>query len=259
MTLLHQGGRPGRWGSLGLWHDDTPDYHGACTDLALAVGRAAGVMPGDRVLSVACGAGEELRLWQAAFGAGAVLGVEADAALVQAIEAGGSGLAVKHGSGTALLSLGLPQQHFDRVLCVDAAYHLQPRAAFLQGAFALLRPGGTLAYTDLVVTRPHGLLRRAARWCGLDPASLASAPQQMQRLQALGYDDVRLQRLDDEVLGGFARHVRRQRRPPWHWPRVAVTAALIPPCRALGLGYAMLSARRPAGSAAAASMPAATA
>ncbi len=259
MTLLHQGGHPGRWGSLGLWHEDTPDYHAACTDLALAVGRAAGVKPGDRVLSVACGGGEELRLWHVAFGARAVLGVEADAALVQAIEAAGTGLAVKHGSGTALLSLGLPRQHFDRVLCVDAAYHLQPRAAFLRDAFQLLRPGGALAYTDLVVTQPHGLLRRAAQLCGLDPEGLATAPQQMQRLQALGYDGVTLQRLDDEVLGGFARFVRRQRRAPWHWPRVAMTAALIPPCRALGLGYAMLAARRPAGSAAAASMPAATA
>ena len=44
--LLHQGGRPGTWGNLGLWADggDTPDliattdYAGACRALALAVG-----------------------------------------------------------------------------------------------------------------------------------------------------------------------------------------------------------------------------
>ncbi len=263
ITLLHQGGRPGRWGSLGLWAQDTADYFGACTELALAVGRAAGVLPGDRVLSVACGGGEELRLWHEAFGARAVLGVDADAALVQAIADGGTGLAAKHGSGTALHALGLPEARFDRVLCVDAAYHLQPRCAFLQDAFRLLRPGGTLAYTDLVIGRARGpgplLLRGSARLCGLPAQSLATAAEQLQQLQALGYEGATLQGLDDAVLGGFARFVRSQGRAPWHWPRVAVTAALIPPCRALGLGYATLSARRPAGTPTAASTRAATA
>ncbi len=49
--LLHQGGRPGTWGNLGLWADGgdapdpiaTTDYAGACHALALAVGDAAGL------------------------------------------------------------------------------------------------------------------------------------------------------------------------------------------------------------------------
>ena len=48
---LHEGGRAGAWGSLGLWAPDTPDYFGAAAALAAAVARAAGLQPGERVLS----------------------------------------------------------------------------------------------------------------------------------------------------------------------------------------------------------------
>ncbi len=56
----------------------------------------------------------------------------------------------------------------------------------------------------------------------------------------------------DTVLGSFTRFVRRQAAAqglrPWQagWRAVATTAALIPPCRAAGLGYALLSGTRPA-------------
>jgi SAM-dependent methyltransferase len=268
--LLHLGGSAGTWGSLGLWpHADTQaDYASACSALALAVGQAAGLVPGCRVLSVACGAGDELRLWQQHFQAGAVCGVERDAALVQTaatdLDRGGAHIRVLHGSGTALLALGLLPASFDAVVCVDAAYHLRPRRAFLQGAFALLRPGGRLAYTDLLLDdapargaathRPAwrtALLRASARACGLRADDLQSPHDQLQRLRAQGYIDARLQRLDAEVLDGFARHVQQQaqrhRLSAWQpaWRRPALTARLIAPCRAAGLGYALIAATRP--------------
>jgi cyclopropane fatty-acyl-phospholipid synthase-like methyltransferase len=233
-----------------------PDYHGACAALAGAVARAAGVQPGDRILSVACGDGEELRLWVQHFGAGSVLGVEADPARVARAVSGTAmlpGVALRQGSGTRLAELGLPPGSFDRVLCVDAAYHLTPRSAFLDGAFALLRPGGTLACTDLVADAGPGRHRRrldAAAWlCGLGAGSLADGPGHLQRLQQAGFAETRLERLDEAVLTGFARfaeaQARRLGRMPRAWWRVAATAWLIPRCRAAGLGYAMLSATRP--------------
>jgi SAM-dependent methyltransferase len=243
--------------------------------LALAVGRAAGLAPGSRVLSVACGAGEELRLWRQQFGVAAVCGVEREAAAVRAAYADG-GLGEGHtcvlpGSGSALLALGLQPGSFDAVVCVDAAYHLNPRSAFLQGAFTLLRPGGRLAYTDLLLDdaappdipsvaasaawkRPawkRTLLRASARACGLSAAELPSPQAHLKALQALGYIEPSLRRLDVEVLDGFARHVRGQAQrhglSAWQaaWRRPAITARLIGPCRAAGLGYALIAATRP--------------
>ena len=266
--LLHHGGTPGVWGSLGLWRG-AADYAGACAALAAAVAQASGLQPGERVLSVGCGAGSELLLWLHGFGAAQAVGVEADATALAAARrlCAGRPLALHAGSGTALEALHLPAGSFDRVVCVDAAYHLRPLAAFLRGAWTLLRPGGGLAYTDLVLDRPgagFSVLRAAARLCGLHADDLAPAAAQLQRLQLAGYVDGRLERLDAAVLDGFARfakaHEARLGRLAWTpgWRRAAVTARLVGPCRAAGLGYAMLSARKPC-TTAAASMAAVTA
>ncbi|GCL64808.1 SAM-dependent methyltransferase [Pseudaquabacterium pictum] len=259
--LLHQGGTPGTWGSLGLWPDGAEaatDYAAACRHLALAVGRAAQLQPGVRVLSLACGAGDELRLWADHFGATRVVGVEIDpaaAGLAQAGCAGQPAIQVLCRSALALDGHPALAGPFDAVVCVDAAYHLAPRAALLAAVWPRLRPGGRLACCDLTVRAGAApLLRPAARLCGLPPDDLLPLAAQVRRLQALGFADVQAQVLDNPVLGGFARFVRRQaaaqRLWPWHhgWRAVATTAALIPPCRAAGLGYALLSATRPAGS-----------
>ena len=265
--LLHQGGRPGTWGNLGLWADgsDTAapatDYAGACRALAVAVGEAASLQPGARVLSLACGAGDELLLWTDPFGATSVLGVEIDptaARLAQALTAGHPGIQVLCGSALALHAHPAAAGPFDAIVCVDAAYHLAPRAAWLASAWQRLRPGGRLAYGDLTLQDSASpLLRTAARLCGVPAADLLPLAGQVQRLQAAGFTDVQARVLDGPVLGGFARFVQRQAAAqqlrPWQpgWRAVATTAALIPPCRAAGVGYALLSATRPAGSASA--------
>ena len=282
-TLLHRGGTPGSWGNLGLWagpgpgplraaathsHAGQTDYASACRALALAVGQAAGLQRGDRVLSLACGAGDELLLWHSHFGVASALGLEIDPAasrLAQALTAGRSGLQVLCGSALALDCQPLADGPFDAIVCVDAAYHLAPRAAWLAAAWQRLRPGGRIAYCDLVLqpTAAAGrlgtpLLRAAARLCGVPAPDLLPLPLQLDRLRAIGFLQVQAQTLDDAVLGGFQRFVQHQAAAPglrpWQagWRAVATTAALIPPCRAAGLGYALLSATRPGSSGAAA-------
>ena len=254
--LLHQGGRPGHWGNLGLW-TDAADYAQACQNLALAVGRAAEVEPGDRVLSVACGAGEELVLWVDALGAGAVVGTELNPSRVAAAL---PRLAprLETGQVTIIDASTPPAGPFDVIVCVDAAYHLSPRTAWLQQCYELLRDGGRLAFTDLVLptspgARPRGWAwAAAARACGLALDDLVDSPCMRQRLHDTGFVHIHPHRLDDVVLGGFVRHVRGQsRRLGWRalaaaWRRPLLTALMIPPARAAGLGYVLVSAQKPA-------------
>lgn len=254
---LLQPGADSAWASLGLWSEGD-DHPAAATALADLVGRAAGLGPGQRVLSLACGAGDELLLWRDRFGVAEVLGVERDPsaaamARVRLERAGENDRAIVLTADAMRLDAGALGR-FDAVLCVDAAYHLAPRRTWLKQAHALLRPGGRLAFTDL--SRPAEAaqrrgLRAAARLCGLSFDELLDDDAQCERLRAAGFVDVALQRLDAPVLDGFVRFVATQRRrlgrAAWQpaWLRPAITAALIPPCRRLGLGYALLSARRP--------------
>jgi SAM-dependent methyltransferase len=137
------------------------------------------------------------------------------------------------------------------VLCVDAAYHFSPRPDFLAQAHAALKPRGRLAFTDLVIDGSRSWpLRAAARLCGVPAVDLVPAGQRTRQLREAGFVDLHCTRLDADVLGGFTVFVRGHGRrlgpqasgPGWR--RVAMTAALIPPARALGLGYALFSARR---------------
>jgi SAM-dependent methyltransferase len=222
--LLHRGGTAGTWGNLGLWSGPDGGYAQACIALADAVAGAAGLAAGERVLSVACGGGDELLHWVRHHGAAQVQGIDSDARAVAAAQrlVAGAGLA-------------------DRIAVHQRA----------------LRPGGRLAFTDLVVEddaaglAQRTLLRTCALACGVGFDELRSTQAGCERLRDAGFTDVRVQRLDDAVLGGFARFVAQQQRrlgrDAWRaaWLRPAITARLIAPARAAGLGYALFSATAP--------------
>ena len=207
--------------------------------------RGAGLKPGQRVLSVGCGAGEELSRWRSVWGAAAVVGIERDKPLAAAARARPG----VEGVFASLAALPAGCAPFEAVLCVDAAYHFSPRAAWLRALRQRLLPGGVLAFTDLVLA--HGAraspgLVWAARLCGLSMHDIADVRAAEARLVAAGLAPQGTSRLDEAVLDGFARFVRS--RPMGRGGlRPCVTAALIAPARRRGLGCALLVARHDGG------------
>jgi microcystin synthetase protein McyJ len=223
-ALLHRGGRATGWGNLGDWGDARTcarGYGDACEALAARVGRAARLGRGDEVLEAACGEGEGLRLWLERFGVHRVIGVELHP---ESAAAARSNLAhvtalrwcVETGSATDLSAV--EDASVDAVVCVDAAYHFDARGRFLQEAMRVLRPGGRLALSDLVLERePRGrvaeaILRGVAVGAAIPRANLCAEELYVARLRAAGFVDVALERLDAEVLGGFSSFVRAHRR-----------------------------------------------
>ena len=251
--LLHQGGRAGHWGSLGLW--PALDYGSACEALADRVAQAAQLQPGARILSPGCGDGEELTHWHRRYGASQVIGVDPAEAAV-GVRAGPA--AVRRIQGDAMSLAPLCGAGFDAVLCVDAAYHFSPRTDWLQQVRSVLKPGGRVVFTDLTL-QPNMLPLTAARWllapvgqgAGIVTADLMPLSAGIERLKALGFTQVRSEALNSEVLDGFAAFVQAQSQRLGHdarlpgWRRVAATARALPWARRLGLGYALFCARWP--------------
>lgn len=246
--LLHAGAADTGWHNLGRWAPGD-DYAGAARRLGDAVGTAAGVSSGARVLDLACGAGASLRMWRDDFDAGVVVGVELDADAVGEARAACAGdPVIEVRRGDARDAEARDDGAFDAVVCVDAAYHL-PLPALATRAARALRPGGGLGLSTLV--RPDGssALARAgmaagARLCGVASGQPASAAELARALEAAGFVDIDVSRVDDEVLGGFRRYVEQL---DLRWRdadarRVLATAALID--QLAGLGYAVVRARR---------------
>jgi SAM-dependent methyltransferase len=260
---LHRGGRGGHWGSLGLWPRPGvhADYAAAAEALALAVADAAALAPGAAIASLACGAGDELLTWARRHGVRRVVAVERNAArlAMAARRAAAAGLRVEPFAGdalTAMRALAGQAPALDAVCCVDGAYHLGHPDDWTRAAAALLRPGGRIAFTDLVLhgRAPHAplppMLRLAAAACGVGIDGLLDPQARAGMLERAGFDSVRWTVLDDEVLGGFAAFAgdatRRPGAEPWRrggW-RPWLTARLIGTARRRGLGYALFAARR---------------
>jgi cyclopropane fatty-acyl-phospholipid synthase-like methyltransferase len=169
LIAAYRAGQVGRDLHLGYW-DRPPDLATPCapgefsraqrhlTERMLA---AVPIRPGQRLLDIACGLGGAL----AALAAGAaditLVGLNLDRRQLEicrdiAPPVHGS-LSLVEGDACALPFV---PESFDHVLCVEAMFHFQSRQIFLGEAAGLLRPGGTLVISDILLHRP----RSAAPW-----------------------------------------------------------------------------------------------
>jgi len=244
-------GRATRWQNLGLWRG-TEDYDTACEALAVAVGEAARLGPGDKLVELACGAGAAFPLWQRRFGVTDIIGLEVDAGrAARASELGRvlTGPAIVDGQLVGLQAVDAFDR-FDAVVCVDAAYHLGSASALATASHAALRPGGRLAFTTLTHAgsgSDEGEAGWVTRIAKLSDGAIQSQQAWSQTLEETGFSEVTTTALD-EVLEGFVAHVGRRRWAGWltpGWAKIEATALLARLGHWSGtLDYTLVSATR---------------
>lgn len=107
--------------------------------------------PGDRVLELGCGTGEDSRaLAELVAPDGTVVGIDASAAMIAAARqrTEGTGLPVTFHVGDAM-QLDLPTDSFDAVRCERLLIHVPDPAVVLGEMVRVTRPGGRVVVVDI--------------------------------------------------------------------------------------------------------------
>ena len=126
------------------------------TDLSLSQRRLVGksiarldLRPGHDVLDVACGRGMSTFMIHQRAGSGRVVGVDFLPENIRAAHtlfAGYSNLSYRQGDAG---NLDFADASFDRIHCLEAAFHFPDKPQFLRECRRVLRPGGRLVLVDI--------------------------------------------------------------------------------------------------------------
>lgn len=213
------------WLNLGFW-SNTKDFSTACQSLALLLADAVNLNKNDVILDVGFGCGDQILLWIQQFGVSKVVGLNVEESQVLFARQRFKDLGLSEQieliteSATKLGDLLEGRtDRFNKVLCLDSAYHFASRNTFLTQTPSLLCPGGKIGITDIVVPSSHlsmidYILQRLVSFLtGIPRDNLWTIEEYTSRLEVCGYTQVQIFVLDSKfVFGGLSEFIHHQRK-----------------------------------------------
>jgi len=204
-----------------------------------------------RVLDVACGLGGSTRRLAQTYPPDMITGINISTTQLADARALAPGCAFQFMNAT---QLDFPDNHFGAVVCIEAACHFDTRDDFLKEAHRVLRPGGSLALSD-VLFRPSGLNALLSQFGQVPRANLVpTIAEYGARLAAAGFVSIDVMDATGPCLDGFRAGLVRWARAERRAARMSLTRSLVATgiCRPLaayfGLicqTYLLASARKP--------------
>ncbi|PJG44170.1 methyltransferase [Acinetobacter tandoii] len=205
------------WSNLGYWSDLAQTYPDACRALADHLAESVQLTASDHVLDLGCGQGASVLHWRQHYQIQHLAAVELQAECVQRIQAIFPEPQQIYCQSFLNLKQIPFQQHFDVVLCIDAAYHSSLNS-FLSAVSPVLNSKGHLAFHYLMLS-PKFLNSNAVDKMQLAlllkavDVNLKDLPDHMalqQQLAQAGFEHIQIEDLSEAVFGGFARYIQQQ-------------------------------------------------
>lgn len=146
------------YSNLGYWDEKTENAVQACDNL---VDKLVQLLPNTNgtILDVACGSGGTTKRLARHFQASNITAINISKYQVERARKTAPGSTCLEMSAT---ELSFPTESFNHVICVEAAFNFRSRFKFFAEAYRVLKPGGGLCMSDILIETPPGLTKLTA-------------------------------------------------------------------------------------------------
>lgn len=132
--------------NVGYWYDGTKNARDACENMMKELLSLIPEKKGN-ILDVACGKGASTRYLLKYFSPNDVVGINISKEHLDVCRSNVPECEFLEMDAT---ELSFPDNAFDNMICVEAAFHFDTREKFLQEAYRVLKPGGFLILADIL-------------------------------------------------------------------------------------------------------------